>query len=62
MFGCGSTKHGQLPYLKFASPLEGVKNDDENQQATDEITQATKLKLPILQVIYLHTSIMSASI
>ena len=51
VFGCGSTKHGQLPYLKFASPSEdGEDALDEHQKATDEITQATRLKLPILQV------------
>jgi len=43
-YGCGSTRHGQLPYLKFSS-------DDEKLQARNEITQATKLKLPMLQVI-----------
>ena len=51
VFGCGSTKHGQLPYLKFASPSEDSDDGlDEHQKATDEITQATRLKLPILQV------------
>jgi hypothetical protein len=44
VYGCGSTKHGQLPYLKFSS-------DDEKLQARNEITQATKLKLPMLQVL-----------
>lgn len=55
VFGCGSTKHGQLPYLKFASPSEDSEDAlDEHQKATDEITQATRLKLPILQVSNLH--------
>ena len=43
VYGCGSTRHGQLPYLKFSS-------DDEKMQARNEITQATRLKLPMLQV------------
>ncbi len=49
VYGCGSTRHGQLPYLKFSS-------DDEKLQARNEITQATKLKLPMLQVCPVDTN------
>lgn len=59
VYGCGSTKHGQLPYLKFSSlegPAEGVSRDD-NDQPRNEVTQASRLKLPILQVSHQLLSI-----
>lgn len=63
MYGCGSTEHGQLPYLKFAGGQEGSASDDESAdmsaevgadvdalQPRNEITIPTQLRMPFLQV------------
>lgn len=61
VYGCGSTEHGQLPYLKFAGGQEGSSSDEEGAadadadvdaglQPRNEITIPTQLRLPFLQV------------
>ena len=61
MYGCGSTEHGQLPYLKFAGGQEGSASEDDDASADvdadldalqprNEITIPTQLRLPFLQV------------
>ena len=66
VYGCGSTQHGQLPYLKFSSPVGGIADDndsgDEHRQPRNEITQATRLKLPFLQVVPVRPLAMHVSI
>ncbi|KAK9909040.1 hypothetical protein WJX75_006403 [Coccomyxa subellipsoidea] len=62
VYGCGSTEHGQLPYLKFAGGQEGSASDDESAdmsaevgadmdapQPRNEITIPTQLRMPFLQ-------------
>lgn len=51
VYGCGSTHHGQLPYLKFSSLGGDLSSSHEPGEPRNEITQATCLKLPILQVL-----------
>lgn len=57
MYGCGSTEHGQLPYLRFsqdgsADSLEEASMSAaelENIPARNEITIPTLLRLPVRQ-------------
>ena len=63
MYGCGSTKHGQLPSLRFGNGQPGVEIDEdgmgsphsddsqggEQQQPRNEMTVPTKLRLPFMQ-------------
>ncbi len=58
VYGCGSTEHGQLPYLRYA-PEGGSEGADEasmsaseleNLPARNEITIPTRLRLPVRQV------------
>ncbi|KAK9818463.1 hypothetical protein WJX74_005654 [Apatococcus lobatus] len=63
VYGCGSTKHGQLPSLRFGNGQPGVEIDDdgmgsprsddsqgvEQQQPRNEMTVPTKLRLPFMQ-------------
>ena len=58
VYGCGSTEHGQLPYLKFTAGAAGteptlpnaVDQDGEPSQHTrNEVTVPTKLNLQFLQ-------------
>ena len=54
VFGCGSTKHGQLPFLKFSQPDgdgSSMNQMVESSTPRDEITQATCLRLPLMQVV-----------
>ena len=57
VYGCGSTEHGQLPYLRFsqdgsADSLEEASMSAaelENVPARNEITIPTQLRLPVRQ-------------
>lgn len=57
VYGCGSTEHGQLPYLRFsqdgsADSLEEASMSAaelENIPARNEITIPTQLRLPVRQ-------------
>lgn len=58
VYGCGSTEHGQLPYLKFTAGAAGTEpalphsldQDSEPSQPTrSEVTVPTKLNLQFLQ-------------
>ena len=57
VYGCGSTEHGQLPYLRYSQDgssdgVEGVSMSAaelENIPARNEITIPTRLRLPVRQ-------------
>ena len=63
VYGCGSTKHGQLPSLRFGNGQPGVQveedglgspHSDDSQDAEqrpprNEMTVPTKLRLPFMQ-------------
>lgn len=58
VYGCGSTEHGQLPYLKFTAGAAGTEpalphsldqNGEPSQQTRNEVTVPTKLNLQFLQ-------------
>lgn len=70
MYGCGSTEHGQLPYLRYSQDgsSEGLQEASmsaaelENIPARNEITIPTRLRLPVRQVcLLLIISVTSAS-
>ena len=50
MYGCGSTEHGELPYLRSSS---GGGDSDLEEDATprSEICVPTRMRLPFLQVL-----------
>ena len=57
VYGCGSTEHGQLPYLRYSQDgsSDGVEGASmsaaelENIPARNEITIPTRLRLPVRQ-------------
>lgn len=63
VYGCGSTKHGQLPSLRFGNGQPGVEieedglgsphsedsQDAEQRPPRNEMTVPTKLRLPFMQ-------------
>ena len=64
MYGCGSTEHGQLPYLRYsqdgssdgpeAASMSAAELEDI--PARNEITIPTRLRLPVRQARHLsHT-------
>jgi hypothetical protein len=58
VYGCGSTEHGQLPYLRYSREGRSEGTDEasmsaaelENLPARNEITIPTRLRLPVRQV------------
>ena len=49
MYGCGSTEHGELPYLRFSGGA-GDSDCDDDSLPRSEICVPTRLRLPFLQV------------
>ena len=56
MYGCGSTEHGELPYLRFSGGA-GDSDCDDDSLPRSEICVPTRLRLPFLQVCWLPFSV-----
>ena len=50
VYGCGSTEHGELPYLRFSGGA-GDSDCDDDSEPRSEICVPTRLRLPFLQVL-----------